>query len=85
MENRYEMFLNYKPDSLAFPRGFYLDYSKKVVKTLMSKEHILGDYLKAPFILKHSTGNYPKNDEINEPIVYADYYFLETLLRLKSL
>lgn len=63
----------------------YLEYSKKVVKTLMSEEYILEDDIKAPFILKHSTGNYPKNDEIDEPIVYADYYFLETLLRLKSL
>jgi hypothetical protein len=63
----------------------YLDYSKKVVNTLMSEEYILEDNIKAPFILKHSTGNYPKNDEIDEPIVYADYYFLETLIRLKKL
>lgn len=63
----------------------YLDYSKKVINTLMSEEYIISEDLQAPFILKHSTGNYPKNDEIDEPIVYADYYFLETLLRLKSL
>ncbi|WP_397444830.1 glycoside hydrolase family 88 protein [Polaribacter sp. R77954] len=63
----------------------YLNYSKKVVNTLMSEEYILKDTINAPFILKHSTGNYPKNDEIDEPIVYADYYFLETLLRLKNL
>lgn len=63
----------------------YLDYSKMVVNTLKSEEYILKDNVKAPFILNHSTGNYPKNDEIDEPIVYADYYFLETLLRLKSL
>lgn len=33
------------------------------------------------FLLLHSTGNYPKNDEIDEPISYADYYYLEALLR----
>lgn len=63
----------------------YLDYSKKVVNTLKSQEYILGDNIKAPFILDHSTGNWPKNDEIDEPIVYGDYYFLETLLRLKAI
>jgi len=33
------------------------------------------------FLLLHSTGNYPKDDEIDAPINYADYYYLEALLR----
>ncbi|MDR2921042.1 MAG: alginate lyase family protein [Tannerella sp.] len=33
------------------------------------------------FLLLHSTGNYPSNDEIDKPISYADYYYLEALLR----
>ena len=33
------------------------------------------------FLLLHSTGNYPANDEIDVPISYADYYYLEALLR----
>jgi len=33
------------------------------------------------FLLLHSTGNYPKKDEIDAPISYADYYYLEALLR----
>lgn len=33
------------------------------------------------FLLLHSTGNYPANDEIDVPIVYADYYYLEALYR----
>jgi rhamnogalacturonyl hydrolase YesR len=36
------------------------------------------------FILKHSTGNFNKNSEVDTPLNYADYYFLETLLRLKA-
>ena len=44
------------------------------------------DYLTEPqdkqgFLLLHSTGNYPANDEIDVPIIYADYYYLEALLR----
>ncbi|GAA3594136.1 glycoside hydrolase family 88 protein [Flavivirga amylovorans] len=62
----------------------YLNYSKKVVEALKSEEYILETSVNAPFILKHSTGNWPKNDEVDVPIIYADYYFLETLLRLKN-
>lgn len=37
------------------------------------------------FLLLHSTGNYPGKDEIDVPISYADYYYLEALLRKKKL
>jgi len=37
------------------------------------------------FILKHSVGHKPGNSEIDTPIVYADYYYLEALLRYKRL
>ncbi|AJR04464.1 glycoside hydrolase family 88 protein [Siansivirga zeaxanthinifaciens] len=63
----------------------YLNYSKKVINTLNSREYILNPEVSGPFILDHSTGNWPKNDEIDEPIVYGDYYYLEALLRMKSL
>lgn len=46
-------------------------------------------YLAAPgeiggFLLKHSTGNQPKNSEVDVPLNYADYYFLEALHRYRS-
>ncbi|WP_147678295.1 glycoside hydrolase family 88 protein [Algibacter pacificus] len=62
----------------------YLNYSKKVVNSLESKNYLLDETIQAPFILDHSTGNWPKKDEVDEPIVYGDYYFLETLVRLKA-
>ena len=37
------------------------------------------------FILKHSVGHKPGNSEIDTPIVYADYYYLEALLRYNRL
>lgn len=37
------------------------------------------------FLLKSSTGHKPAGTEIDVPIVYADYYFLEALLRKKAL
>ena len=37
------------------------------------------------FLLLHSTGNYPSKDEVDVPINYADYYYLEALLRRESM
>jgi hypothetical protein len=37
------------------------------------------------FLLLHSTGNHPAKDEIDVPINYADYYYLEALHRRASL
>lgn len=59
----------------------YLAFADKIMTSLHSDKYILSDTIKAPFILDHSTGNWPKHDEIDEPIIYADYYFLEALLR----
>lgn len=58
----------------------YQQYADKMISSLETY------YLPEPqtaqgFLLLHSTGNYPANDEIDVPINYADYYFLEALLR----
>ena len=37
------------------------------------------------YLLGHSTGSYPQNSEVDVPLVYADYYFLEALVRAKML
>lgn len=37
------------------------------------------------FILIHSTGSKPMNSEVDVPLNYADYYFLEALLRSEKL
>ncbi|MBJ2176206.1 glycoside hydrolase family 88 protein [Aureibaculum sp. A20] len=59
----------------------YLDFSNKILANLQTSNYILDKDIEAPFILNHSTGNGPKNDEMDVPINYADYYFLEALLR----
>jgi chondroitin AC lyase len=38
----------------------------------------------ANFLLAHSVGSIPHGGEIDAPLIYADYYFLEALLRLKK-
>ena len=34
--------------------------------------------------LKHSTGHHPAGSEIDASIIYADYYYLEALLKIKN-
>ncbi|MCM5661661.1 glycoside hydrolase family 88 protein [Galbibacter mesophilus] len=63
----------------------YKNYSQKVLKALKTSEYLLGPEVEAPFILKHSTGNWPGKDEVDVAINYADYYFLETMLRNRAL
>ncbi|MEO8405288.1 MAG: glycoside hydrolase family 88 protein [Chitinophagaceae bacterium] len=36
------------------------------------------------FILLHSTGSKPSNGEVDEPLSYADYYYMEALLRMRK-
>ena len=36
------------------------------------------------FILMHSTGSKPANSEVDVALIYADYYYLEALLRKKK-
>lgn len=63
----------------------YLDYSKKFLKNVQTEKYILPENIEAPFILDHSSGDWSKRSEMDEPIIYGDYYFLEALLRMKSL
>lgn len=63
----------------------YLEFSDKIISSLSSENYVIQDEDEVPFILNHSTGNWPKNDEIDGPISYADYYFLEAILRRKAL
>lgn len=68
----------------TYASGAMSDTYKKWADTIV--ENFEAHYQAAPgtekgFLLLHSTGNYPKNDEIDAPISYADYYYLEALLR----
>ena len=36
------------------------------------------------FILEHNVGHFPNHSEIDVPLTYADYYFVEALCRYKE-
>lgn len=64
--------------------------SKTYVKKANTILGSLSKYYKSPkggnagFILQHSTGHRPANSEIDVPINYADYYYVEALLRSRK-
>jgi hypothetical protein len=37
------------------------------------------------FLLKHGVGSKPRGSEVNTPLNYGDYYFLEALIRFRNL
>ena len=59
----------------------YFQYAETILKNLSGDQYLAekGDNL--GFILKHSVGHLPANSEIDTPLNYADYYYLETLKR----
>lgn len=54
-----------------------------MLATLSSGQYQCGK--SKPALLLHSTGHWPAGSEIDASIIYADYYYIEALLRLKRL
>ncbi|HEX7844998.1 MAG TPA: chondroitinase-B domain-containing protein, partial [Chitinophagaceae bacterium] len=62
----------------------YLQKADKIVASLTnSYRSPIGE--NKGFILLHSTGSRPSNSEVDVPLSYGDYYYLEALLRSKKL
>ncbi len=59
----------------------YKQVAEKLLSTLSSSEFLATVGENEGFLLKHSTGHLPHNSEIDVPIVYADYYFLESIIK----
>lgn len=62
----------------------YLEVALKQIKALSSPVYLSAPGDNCGFILKHSVGNYPGNSEIDVPLTYADYYYIEALLKMKK-
>ncbi len=62
----------------------YLEYAEDQVRSLSSPAYLAEVGTNGGFILKHCVGHLPGGSEIDVPIVYADYYYLEALTRLTN-
>lgn len=63
----------------------YLATVEKMLRTLASEEYLCAEGEDYGFLLKHSTGNKNTDSEVDVPLTYADYYFLEALIRWSRL
>lgn len=59
----------------------YMNTARKQILTLASEEYLAKPGENGNFLLKHCVGNIPENGEIDTALSYADYYFLEALVR----
>lgn len=59
--------------------------AEAMLKSLASTEYLAGVGENCSFLIKHGVGNYPRNADIDVPLIYADYYFVESLIRYKAL
>jgi len=66
-------------------KNLYFKTAEDMLVSLSSQNYTAKIGENNNFILKHSVGHKPGNSEIDTPLVYADYYYLEALLRYKKL
>lgn len=64
-------------------RDMYLNAANRIYESLTSDQFLVAPQKYNGFLLKHSTGSKPEQQEVDVPLVYADYYFMEMIL-LKS-
>ena len=62
----------------------FLNFAWKQLTSLTSKNYLATQGTNGGFLLMHATGHHPKNSELDVPINYADYYYLESIIRAKK-
>ena len=71
--------------STYIEKDYYKGFADKIMGSLASPEYCANLGENGNFILMHSVGSIPHNSEIDVPLNYADYYFLEALIRKRDL
>ena len=63
----------------------YFNHAEKILKSLSSDAYLAAPGENQGFVLMHSTGSLAHGSEIDVPLNYADYYYLEGLQRYMNL
>lgn len=75
----------YELSTFSLNKDAYVIAADKIIDTLLSEAFLANPTENHGFLLKHSTGSKAHNSEIDVPLIYADYYFLEAILRKSKL
>lgn len=70
--------------SMYSNKAKYKETADKVMHSLSSSDYRSKIGENHNFLLMHSVGSYPHGNEIDVPLIYADYYFLEALKRKRD-
>ena len=63
----------------------YLSKAEKIIESLSKSPYKANFKENGGYILKHSVGALPLASEVDVPLTYADYYYVEALVRYKRL
>ena len=63
----------------------YFTAAEKMLETLSSNQYLANQDEIGGFLLKHGVGNMPNKTEVDVPLTYGDYYFVEALKRYKEI
>ena len=67
-----------------YKKTYYQNYADQILSSLNASSYLAPVASAHGMMLLHSTGGLPNGFEIDAPIIYADYYFLEALVRQKN-
>lgn len=65
-------------------RTRYVAAAKHTLQSLSAPPYRAEPGSNGGFLLKHSVGSLPHNSEVDVPLTYADYYYVEALLRYRD-
>jgi rhamnogalacturonyl hydrolase YesR len=63
----------------------YFEKAETILKNLSKAPYLASYGQNGGYILQHSVGALPLNSEIDVPLTYADYYYVEALVRYQRL
>jgi unsaturated chondroitin disaccharide hydrolase len=63
----------------------YFKNAEMMITTLSSDKYKAPEGTNGGFILQHSVGHLPQKSEVDVPLTYADYYFVEAMKRYRDM
>jgi unsaturated chondroitin disaccharide hydrolase len=63
----------------------YFKTAETILQTLSNPKYLAKPGTNGGFMLEHCVGHIPQNTEVDVPLTYADYYFVEAMMRYQNL